>query len=43
MTKALKNVCFAQFASHYTYMRANNISKDTTWKANASAEKGNLK
>ena len=39
----LKDICLAQFATSYTYIRKENIPKQTKWKDSASEEKGNLK
>ena len=40
--ESLENVCMAQFATSYSFIRQDRIPKDITWKNDASDEKGNL-
>ena len=41
--EVLDDVCLAQFATSYTYIRADKIPKVITWEKNASIETGTLK
>ena len=40
--ESLEDVCLAQFATSYSFIRQDRIPKDITWKNDASEEKGNL-